>query len=201
MAPKTPVSPTGTILVDAAPPALVPVIITQPTSLTVNQGTSATFSVVADGTAPLTYQWMKDGSPISGAGSASLSLSNVSTTDAGNYQVVVSNPAGSVTSALATLTVLNTRPYIQITSPLNGSTFAAPAKISLVAEAWDVDGSVTQVSFYSGATRIGMGRQWVQRDRMVARCMLVPGRKSGRVLTALPQRQSIIRGQHPLQVP
>jgi hypothetical protein len=147
---------TGTILVEA-PPSLPPVIITQPTDQTVTQGSLASFKVVADGTAPLTYQWLKDGLPVAGATSASLNFSAISVADAGSYKVIVSNPAGSVTSTAAALTFLNTLPKVQITSPVNGSTFPALAQINLVAEAWDVDGSVTKVSFYSGTKLIGVG--------------------------------------------
>ena len=148
---------TGTVVVEPAPLPVPPVITSQPVSRAVDQGSSATFNVVATGTAPLTYQWLKEISPIPGATSTSLFLSAVSTTDAANYKVVVSNTAGSATSTPATLTVLNRAPVVRITAPANGSNFPALAKITLVAEASDVGGSVTQVSFYSGATRIGIG--------------------------------------------
>ena len=68
-------------------------------------GSGVTFSVTATGTAPLSYQWRKGGSNISGATSATYSMTNVQAADAGTYSVVVSNSAGSVTSANATLTV------------------------------------------------------------------------------------------------
>src|ERR1019366_5068480 len=83
-----------------------PGITTQPQSLTVTQGQSASFSVVASGTAPLSYQWSLNGTALSGATSSTLTLTNVPTTYAGSYAVVVTNVAGSVTSAVATLTVL-----------------------------------------------------------------------------------------------
>src|ERR1019366_2256756 len=70
------------------------------------QGQNASFSVVANGSAPFSYQWNFNGSPVSGATDASLTLNNVQATDAGSYAAVVSNVAGSVTSAVATLTVL-----------------------------------------------------------------------------------------------
>ena len=84
---------------------LLPTITTQPKSQIVNEGSSVTFSVVATGTTPLKYQWKKNGSNISGATSASYTISSVKTGDAGNYTVTVSNNAGSVTSSAATLTV------------------------------------------------------------------------------------------------
>ena len=82
-----------------------PAITTQPSSVIVNQGGAATFSVVATGTTPITYQWRKGGVNITGATSASHSISATASADAGSYDVVVTNPAGSVTSSSATLEV------------------------------------------------------------------------------------------------
>jgi formylglycine-generating enzyme required for sulfatase activity len=86
-----------------APPSLL----MQPDSLAVNPGKAASFSVQAGGTAPLTYQWRKNGVPVSGATAGTYSIASAQSTHAANYDVVVSNVAGSVTSAFATLT-LNT---------------------------------------------------------------------------------------------
>ena len=86
---------------------LVPPAIThQPQSLTVTQGQTAAFSVGASGTAPISYQWSFNGTNVSGANNATLTLTNVQTNLAGNYAVVLTNLAGSVTSAVATLSVL-----------------------------------------------------------------------------------------------
>lgn len=83
-----------------------PVIITQPSSQTITLGQSATLSVVATGTS-LTYQWYTVGSggvatPITGATSSSLTVSPTATT---RYGVLVKNPAGSLKSVTATVTV------------------------------------------------------------------------------------------------
>jgi hypothetical protein len=86
--------------------AVTPSINTQPANQTVTAGQTATFSVVATGTAPLAYQWQKNGSDITSAASAS--YTTPVTTIAGNgelFRVIVSNTAGSVTSTSATLTV------------------------------------------------------------------------------------------------
>jgi fibronectin type 3 domain-containing protein len=85
--------------------ATAPSITTQPASQTVTAGQSVTFSVVASGTAPLGYQWQKNGTAISGATASSYTISPAQASDAGNYSVVVSNSAGSATSSTATLTV------------------------------------------------------------------------------------------------
>lgn len=86
-------------------PSAPPTITAQPTSRSASLGTSTTFSVTASGASPLTYQWKKDGTAISGATASSYTISSVSNTDAGSYTVVVSNANGSTTSNVATLTV------------------------------------------------------------------------------------------------
>ena len=89
-----------------------PVTITsQPAAAALNLGATATFSVKATGTAPLTYQWYRNGEPVSGATAASLTLSPAQDPDAGTYQVAVSNVVGTVTSFGATLS-FNTPPSI-----------------------------------------------------------------------------------------
>jgi hypothetical protein len=78
----------------------VPVSITrQPLGIALNPGSTTTLTVAATGTAPLTYQWMKDGIPVAGAMASSLVLSNAQLSDAGTYAVVVGNVVGSVPSA------------------------------------------------------------------------------------------------------
>ena len=68
--------------------------------------------MTATGTAPLSYQWLLGGTNISGANTNAYTRSNVQTNDAGNYSVVVTNIAGSVTSSVATLTVFVTNPVV-----------------------------------------------------------------------------------------
>ena len=85
---------------------VAPYINTQPASQTVTAGQTATFSVVAAGTPPLSYQWQKNGGGISGATSSTYTTPVTTTADSGEmFSVVVSNTAGSVTSNAATLTV------------------------------------------------------------------------------------------------
>jgi hypothetical protein len=90
------------------PAPVSPAITTQPASQTINSGDSATMSVVATGTAPLSYQWYvgqsgDTSSPISGATSSSYTTPPLST--ATSYWVRVTNAAGSVNSNTATITV------------------------------------------------------------------------------------------------
>lgn len=89
-----------------------PVIQSNPQSQTLSAGATATFTVTASGTAPLGYQWWVGGAPIAGAAGTSYALPNVQTNNAGNYFVVVTNVSGSVTSAVAVLTVLSTNPVV-----------------------------------------------------------------------------------------
>src|SRR2546430_6654562 len=96
----------GAALNGPTPTPTPPSITTQPADLTVTEGDTARFTVTATGTAPLTYQWMKNGVNISGATSASYTTPETTTADNGAlFAVVVSNVAGSVTSNNATLTV------------------------------------------------------------------------------------------------
>lgn len=95
---------------------VAPAITTQPVSQTVNAGVNVTFTAAASGTPAPTFQWNKNGAPISGATSATLVISAASATDAGSYTVTVSNGVGSpVTSSAATVTV--TPPATQGTAP------------------------------------------------------------------------------------
>ena len=94
----------ATLTVTAA--AVPPSIATQPASQTVTVGQTTTFSVTASGTAPLSYQWRKNGTAISGATSATYTTPVTTTSDNGSqFTAVVSNAAGNATSNAATLTV------------------------------------------------------------------------------------------------
>ena len=109
------------------PVAVAPSITTQPSAQTVAAGVSASLSVVASGTAPLSYQWKKNDVPIISATAPTYSLSSASTADTGTYTVVVTNSVGSVTSTTAALTV-NTPPSIT-TQPVS-QVVAAGASVS-----------------------------------------------------------------------
>ncbi len=86
--------------------AVGPSITTQPANRTVTAGQTATFTVVAGGTAPLSYQWQKNNANISGATAASYTTPATAIGDSGaTFRVVVTNSVTSITSAAAVLTV------------------------------------------------------------------------------------------------
>lgn len=92
-------------------PAQPPVIASQPQPLTVARQTAVSLNVLAAGTAPLNYQWWKDGTLLNKQTNATYLLNNPKTTDSGNYFVVVSNSVGAVTSTPAPVTVISSTVY------------------------------------------------------------------------------------------
>jgi hypothetical protein len=115
--------PSGTAAIKVDAPTMVgyalspglPTILQQPASVTVRDtsltelGASASFSVVALGRPPLNYQWYSDGAILPGATTRTLTYTNPAAGHQGtNYQVVISNDSGSVTSSIANLTLVGT---------------------------------------------------------------------------------------------
>jgi Immunoglobulin domain len=99
-----------------------PDISAQPQSKTVKAGSNVTFTVTATGTAPLAYQWSLNGSVLAGATGTSYTLLNVQANQGGNYSVIVTNTADTITSANALLTVLLPQPaHIDQITTLPGS--------------------------------------------------------------------------------
>ena len=92
-------SATSQVAVLTVTPAVPPAITSQPQPQSRTVGQSVSFSVSATGTAPLSYQWRKDGSNIPGATNLIYALSNIGTNAAGSYLVVVTNVGGVVTSS------------------------------------------------------------------------------------------------------
>jgi hypothetical protein len=82
-----------------------PMITQQPQSRSVAAGGMAIFSVTAQGTPPLAYQWLHNGTPVSGATSGALVVTNVQPALEGEYTVRVSNNFGAITSLVANLSI------------------------------------------------------------------------------------------------
>lgn len=91
-------------------------ITSQPQNTTVLLGRPVTLAVTASGTAPLTYQWQRNGTPIPGATGAIYQIASGTLANAGNYSVVIINGCGSVTSNVARVKVrFNFRGFLQPT--------------------------------------------------------------------------------------
>ncbi len=96
-------------------------------------GTDITFSVVATGTAPLSYQWQYNGINLTGAIGSSLTITNAQMTASGSYTVQVSNAAGFAISASAMLTVNlpSTQPVLRFSLSGNNLRFSWPMNFIL----------------------------------------------------------------------
>ena len=171
-------------IADAPVTTLAPTITTQPQSQSLAVGASTTLTVVANGTAPLTYQWSKNGAPLAGATSATLALSSVTLASAGNYSVVITNAAGSSTSAETYVTVTTATPVstdtrlgnLSVLMPVNSSSpliagfviaGTTPRKVLVRAAGpslslYGVAGPMAdpQLELYSGQTKIHQSDNW-----------------------------------------
>ena len=96
-------------------PVFPPVVTASPQGLTVLAGSNATFSVTVSGTAPFNYQWVRGGVGLPGNDAPTLTVTNATLADAGNYFVQIFNSAGLASSASATLTVHT--PPVFVTPP------------------------------------------------------------------------------------
>lgn len=96
----------GIIALQLLPAAIPPTIVADPVNRSVKVGTNVTFTASASGTAPLAYQWQFNTTNLPGATSNVLALTGVDWPNGGQYALVVTNIAGSVTSAPALLTIL-----------------------------------------------------------------------------------------------
>lgn len=110
-----------------------PEITVHPASRSVPRDGSVTFTVSANGTAPITYQWRKDGAALPGETASSLTLSNLEYTDTGDYDVVLKNPDGTATSRIARLTVVLPPPVV--VSPPTSLVAASGSNVTLTVNA------------------------------------------------------------------
>jgi hypothetical protein len=134
---------------------LAPAVVTPPASQLVQQGSNVTLSVLALGTPPMGLQWRFNGSPLANATNVTLTRMDVPFTQGGAYDVVVTNAAGSVTSAVAVLTV--NRPPVAGTDGL-AVLMNQPASrplASLLTNDIDPDGDLLAVLSVSGTSSNG----------------------------------------------
>jgi hypothetical protein len=146
-----------------------PSLSSQPQSQTVSVGANVTFLVSASGTAPLSYRWRFNGATIAGATSSSYTRNTVQTNDGGNYSVVVTNGAGSVTSSNAVLTVnvgltqitsvsniwsiaAGSRSYVAVTNTERGIAINTISNhVLIVSRATNATGSIVAVDANTGS--------------------------------------------------
>lgn len=163
---------TGFGSVTSTPPATLslsiesPRIATQPQSRTNSAGTTATFTVTAVGSPPLSYQWRRnganlaDGGNLSGATTSGLTLLSVSPADEASYDVVVSGFGSATSAPPASLTVV-TQPLL-LYEPFNYTNVGSPVTSNTPAN-WDLNGSgaddlkVTDGSLAYSALAVSMG--------------------------------------------
>jgi hypothetical protein len=143
--------PEATLVLTIVGGAAAPVITSQPSSQTVDEGASVTFTVTATGAT--SYQWRKDGAPLTGKTASTLTLANVTTANAGSYTVVVSNSSQSVTSSAAQLVV-------------NGTTPSAPTIVAQPVSSTVGVGSTT--TFTVNAAGSGLSYQWRRNGIAIA---------------------------------
>jgi len=117
----------GSIARVAADVAQAPTNSSGPQSQTVLVGSNVVFSVAVDGTRPLQYFWRMNGTNMPAETNATLNLTNVAAWQSGAYSLVVTNVAGSITSAPAILRVKSVELYVGNTLLTNGTyTFTSP---------------------------------------------------------------------------
>lgn len=127
-----------------------PSITSHPTSKTVSAGQPASFTAAASGTAPMGYQWQRNGANISGATSTTYTLQSTVAADTGaTFRAVASNDFGSATSNSATLTVLtNSAPKGSISSPTAGTKYRGGQTFTFAGTGSDVeDGALPPSAF------------------------------------------------------
>jgi hypothetical protein len=201
-------SVTSQVAVLTVVPGNAPSITQQPLSQTVYAGSDAGFVVSASGSAPLFWQWLFDGGAIAGATNSSLTLSVVTTNQAGRYVCVITNFLGSVTSQVAALKVLDTAPVIT-NQPVSQTVYAGfDVRLTVGAEGslplswqWQFNGQAVQ-----GATNSSLFLQLVSTNQAGIYSVIVSNAlgtvtSAGATLTVLPQIISYVWQNSPSPTP
>lgn len=171
---------------------VAPSITSQPASQSVPAGQSATFSVVATGSNPLSFQWRKNGTNIAGAISSSYTTPSTTSADNGaKFDVVVRNHQGSITSNSATLTVTSTAPAVRVTpSSLNfGNQNMGTTSSPLTVALQNSGGSNLSVTAISASPS-----QFVVSSAPNLPLTLGPGQSTNISVTFTPTAQSTLSG-------
>ena len=168
-------NPYGSITSSVATLTVVfpPSITAQPTNQIAASGTSTSLSAGAAGTSPLNYQWHNGIGPIPDATNSTYALNPALTNHAGNYFVVVSNPYGQATSAVATLTVfipasINSGPFSQVVAAHDTATFSVGASgYPALSHQWlfngvDLPGATSSSLVITNVGTNHLGNYWVE---------------------------------------
>jgi hypothetical protein len=122
----------------------VPIITSQPSDQSVVGGATATFTATATGYPSPTYQWLRNGSLISGQTASSLVISNANANNVGSYLVIVSNSVGMVASRSVGLTVANTPPTL---APVSNQSVNVGVTLNITNIATDPDVPAQTLNF------------------------------------------------------
>ncbi len=158
--------PSSTAVITISNEAIAPSIVTPPAGATGVSGQNASFSIQTIGTSPITYQWQKslnnsDFTDIINATGSVLTLTGLSTADAGYYRVIITNSVSSVSSASAALVlapVITTPPASAVVATSGNHTLSVAADAGqgspeAITYVWKFNGTtVTNGGAYSGAT-------------------------------------------------
>jgi hypothetical protein len=138
-----------------------------------NRRDTAVFSTTASGSGPFSYAWKKNGAILPGQTNYSLTLTNVADADAGVYSVEVVGRCTTIAQSASL--AINQPPTVSILSPTNGAFFFAPGSFTVLADARDVDGTVTNVAFFAGTVTTNSLGQTTNAPYFIPQTNLPPG--------------------------
>ncbi|MCW5548599.1 MAG: immunoglobulin domain-containing protein [Opitutaceae bacterium] len=188
---------------------MAPEIVVHPQAVSGMAGETAVLRVAARGTAPLAYQWRKNGQPITGATGSTLVIPSLSGADVDSYVVDVSNAQGTVQSAAATvsllaLPVITTQPQSQMVSAGSAATFVVTVADSTdVSYQWFRNGTPISGATHPSLTlpsvqSINVGAYTVQVTNPAGTTLSAPAILAIGVAPSIvtqPQGQTLLRGQ------
>ena len=176
-----------------------PYIYAQPANQAVTVGGSVTFSLAVGGTPPLSYQWSFGGSARDGATNATLTLTNVQFSQAGNYSVVITNVAETATSSNATLSVIfppASMRVVNVTNAQSGATVNVPVALAANGNenglSFSLNFDTTKLTYVS--TALGSGASGAN---LLTNAAQAANGKLG-VILALPPNQTFAAGTQEL---
>ncbi|MDB6070170.1 MAG: Endoglucanase [Verrucomicrobiales bacterium] len=172
------VGPTG-LLVDnlhfsQVPAGIAPSFVVTPTGGTIVTGTSVTLSARAYGTGNISYQWLRNGTPLPGQTGQTYTISSFSSAQNGNYTVTATNALTTVTSPIATLTASNVPPGVTADPQSLEATVGQSVTFSFAAEGstpfsyqWlyngaNISGATSETYTIGSVTRANAGRYSVK---------------------------------------